>query len=74
MILVELDFPRRTKLDETTQKQNRKLASMFGVRGYPTIWFVNPEIIDDMVNKYLKVVNKVGGSILVFVGIWMFFY
>ena len=43
VILVELDFPRRTKLDETTQKQNRKLASMFGVRGYPTIWFVTPE-------------------------------
>jgi len=37
VILVELDFPRRTKLDETTQKQNRKLAGMFGVRGYPTI-------------------------------------
>ena len=29
---------------------------------------------DLMVNKYLKVVNKVGGTILVFVGIWMFFY
>ena len=24
-------------------KQNRELQQMFGVRGYPTIWFVKPE-------------------------------
>jgi len=44
VVLVELDFPRRTKLPEATQKQNRELGQMFGVRGYPTIWFVTPEI------------------------------
>ena len=44
VILVELDFPKRTKLPEATQKQNRELAQMFGVRGYPSIWFVNPKI------------------------------
>ena len=44
VVLVELDFPRRTKLPENTQKQNRELAQMFGVRGYPSIWFVNPKI------------------------------
>jgi protein disulfide-isomerase len=44
VILVELDFPKRTKLPEDTQKQNRELGKMFGVRGYPTIWFVNPKI------------------------------
>ncbi len=43
VILVELDFPRRTKLEEKIAQQNRKLQQMFGVRGYPTIWFVNPE-------------------------------
>ena len=43
VILVELDFPKRTKLPEATQKQNRELGKMFGVRGYPTIWFINPE-------------------------------
>ena len=36
--------------------------------------FIFGKFRDLMVNKYLKVVNKVGGSILVFVGIWMFFY
>ena len=44
VILVELDFPKRTKLPEATQKQNRELGKMFGVRGYPSIWFVNPKI------------------------------
>ena len=44
VVLVELDFPRRTKLPEATQKQNRELGQMFGVRAYPTIWFVNPKI------------------------------
>ena len=43
VVLVELDFPRRTKLSAELQKQNRGLQQMFGVRGYPTIWFVNPE-------------------------------
>ena len=44
VVLVELDFPRRTKLSAELQKQNRELGQMFGVRGYPTIWFVTPEI------------------------------
>ena len=44
VVLVELDFPRRTKLPEATQKQNRELGQMFGVRGYPTGWFVHPKI------------------------------
>jgi protein disulfide-isomerase len=50
IILVELDFPRRTQLPEETQKQNRELGSLFGVRGYPTIWFVNPEISGGKIN------------------------
>ena len=43
VVLVELDFPRKTKLSDELQKQNRELQQMFGVRGYPTIWFINPE-------------------------------
>ena len=49
-VLVELDFPRRTKLSAELQKQNRELQQMFGVRGYPTIWFVTPEIQESKVN------------------------
>ena len=47
--LVELDFPRRSPIAEELQKQNRDLARMFGVRGYPTVWFVTPTIKDGQV-------------------------
>ena len=57
VVLVELDFPRRTKLPEATQKQNRELGQMFGVRGYPTAWFVTPEITAGKVNF-----NKLGSQ------------
>ena len=50
VVLVELDFPRRTQLSAELQKQNKQFQQMFGVRGYPTIWFVNPEIRDTKVN------------------------
>ena len=55
VILVELDFPRRTPIDAELQKQNRELANMFGVRGYPTIFFVTPILKDGTVNF-----NKLG--------------
>ena len=44
VILVELDFPKRTQLSKELQKQNSTLARQFGVRGYPTGYFVNPKI------------------------------
>ena len=49
-ILVELDFPRRTPISDDLKKQNRELGQMFGVRGYPTGWFVTPTIVDGKVN------------------------
>jgi thioredoxin-related protein len=57
VILVELDFPRRTPISDDLKKQNRELASMFGVRGYPTGWFVTPTIVDGKVNF-----NKLGSQ------------
>ena len=38
VILLELDFPRRTALPEKLKQQNRQLQQTLGVRGYPTIW------------------------------------
>jgi len=49
-ILVELDFPKRTPISDDLKKQNRELGQMFGVRGYPTGWFVTPTIVDGKVN------------------------
>lgn len=43
VVLVELDFPKRTPQDENIRAQNRQLLSMFQIRGYPTIHFVTPE-------------------------------
>lgn len=41
VILVELDFPRRTAQAPEIKEQNFKLQQFFGVRGYPTIWITN---------------------------------
>jgi len=49
-ILVELDFPKRTPISDDLKKQNRELGQMFGVRGYPTGWFVTPTFVDGKVN------------------------
>lgn len=43
VILLELDYPRRTKLPADIQKQNRNLQSAFKIRGYPTIWVFDLE-------------------------------
>ena len=43
VILVELDFPKRTPQDDAIKMQNSQLQQMFQVRGYPTVWIDNPE-------------------------------
>lgn len=50
VVLVELDFPRRTPIAPEIQQQNAELQQMFQVRGYPTIWMVNPSKQDNNVN------------------------
>lgn len=47
VILVELDYPRRTPQDQTVKQQNQQMQQIFQVKGYPTIWLVNPEKTDD---------------------------
>jgi protein disulfide-isomerase len=56
--LVELDFPKRKKLDTSLQKQNDELRNMFAVRGYPTGWLVIPEVLDKKIN--FKKLGKLG--------------
>lgn len=38
VVLLELDFPRRTQLPNEIRQQNFKLQQAFKVSGYPTIW------------------------------------
>lgn len=41
VILLELDFPKRTQISAELKKQNQELASLLQVRGYPTVWLLN---------------------------------
>lgn len=50
VVLMELDYPRRKVVPQPLRDQNNQLQQMFGVRGYPTIWFVNPTKNGDNVN------------------------
>jgi len=47
VVLVELDYPKRTTQTEKIKAQNNHIQQMFGVRGYPTILFVSPEKLSD---------------------------
>lgn len=58
VILVELDFPRRTQLAAELKQQNSQMQQIFQVRGYPTVWFVNPELKENNIN--LQQIGKVG--------------
>lgn len=39
VVLLELDFPRRTKIPAEIKEQNQNLQRAFKVSGFPTIWF-----------------------------------
>ena len=41
VVLVELDFPRKTPQTEVVKKQNNELQQAFSVQGFPTIHFAN---------------------------------
>ena len=59
IILVELDFPRRKKLEPNILNQNRELARIFGVSGYPTCWLVEPQILESSKVNFMKL-GKLG--------------
>lgn len=50
VVLVELDFPRRTPQLPEIQKQNMELQQFFGIQGYPTVWFVNASVKEGKTN------------------------
>lgn len=50
VVLVELDFPRRKELSAEMKSQNEQMKQMFQIRGYPTVWLVQPEEVDGKVN------------------------
>lgn len=50
VVLVELDFPRRSPQLPEIQQQNNELQQIFQVRGYPTVWFAMPSKKDGKIN------------------------
>jgi len=42
VVLVEIDFPKRTKLSKELTSQNNSLKNLFKPRGYPTVYFAKP--------------------------------
>lgn len=51
VVLVELDFPRRTPQAPELMTQNAEIQQFFGIRGYPTVWFTNANQNDKASNK-----------------------
>jgi thioredoxin-related protein len=44
VVLVELDYPRRTAQSDLIKKQNNELQQAFGIQGYPTVYFANATV------------------------------
>ncbi len=57
VILLELDFPRRTQLPAELAQQNQALQQALGIKGYPTIWLFT--VTEDQANKSLNL-NTLG--------------
>lgn len=51
LVLVDADFPRRTKLPAGQREHNEKLARQFGVEAFPTVVLLDSEgkVLDKMV-------------------------
>lgn len=60
VVLLELDFPRRTVLDSTLQVQNYSLQRAFGVSGYPTIWIFKTELDNQTSNFSINAYGSLG--------------
>lgn len=67
LILVDLDFPRRTELSEEQQAHNQELAMRFGVQYFPTVILMTAdgEVLDQSVgfpngglNGFLEFIRK----------------
>ena len=50
VVLVELDYPRRTPQTPEIKTQNNELQQAFSIQGFPTIYFANGTNKDGKVN------------------------
>ncbi len=60
VVLLELDFPRRTKIPNDIRQQNAGLQRAFKVSGYPTVWVFNMDK-DPQTDQYsISALGKTG--------------
>lgn len=60
VVLLELDFPRRTQIPAEIQQQNAGLQRAFRVQGFPTIWVFDLDK-DSSSGKYkISAIGKTG--------------
>ena len=60
VILLELDFPRRSKLPAALAKQNNELQRAFKVSGFPTVWVFNAEKDPETNGLSIQALGKTG--------------
>ena len=60
VVLLELDFPRRTQIPPKYRAQNASLQRAFGVRGFPTIWVFNLDKDPDTNQFNIEALGKTG--------------
>lgn len=44
VVLVELDYPRAKQQSDKIKKQNNELQQVFGIQGFPTVYFATAKI------------------------------
>jgi thioredoxin-related protein len=57
LVLFQADFPRKKEQSEELEKQNRQLASDFGIRGFPTI-----VLVDETGKEFARTGYQRGGA------------
>ncbi|MCG8575289.1 MAG: thioredoxin family protein [Flavobacteriales bacterium] len=60
VILLELDFPKRTEQSPELKKQNQGLQQAFKVTGYPTVWLFNTDKDPETAQFHLTALGKLG--------------
>lgn len=60
VILLELDFPKRTQIPEKYRQQNAMLQQAFGVRGYPTVWVFELQPNEETGEMQINPLGKTG--------------
>ena len=60
VILLELDFPRRTKIPAKYQQQNANMQRALKVSGFPTVWVFNLDKNADSGQYHINALGKTG--------------